>query len=95
MLVDVIHQSQTENDVEVAELAEVEAENILRQEAVTACIYLLDLEDEVGLIYVHLSSINAQNEVGAVLYGAERPESGVAAEIQNSLARERPSRKLH
>ena len=81
-----IHQPQTEHDVEAAELPQVDVEDVALYEPVAAGVDLVDLEDQPGLIYVHLSAIDGDQVITTVLKGQQRPVAGVAAQIEHTLA---------
>src|SRR5262249_10623020 len=70
------------------EVGEVAGEHIADLELVARRLDLQGLEHEVRLIDMHLPAVDAVHVVGAGADRLERPETGVAAEVEDALALE-------
>ena len=84
-----IEQPEAEHDVELSPRQPIGRQKIGLDKAVTRRIDAFDFEHERGLLDMHRAGVDAQHEIGAAAQRGQRPEPGVAAEIEHAPPGER------
>src|SRR5262249_37235509 len=94
-LANVIEQTEAQDDVEAADVPAHRIEEVGATEVVTRLSHPLRLENKLSLIDMHLAAVDSKDESAAAFDGAQRPESCVAAEVDNALPCKRASAQIN
>jgi hypothetical protein len=95
MPIDVVEETKTKYDIKWPIFFVREVENVVFEELVSVRLDFIDLKHKIRLFHMHTSAVNPQDVVTPGQNGVQRPEPGVAAEVQESFSLEAASIPLN